>query len=62
MGSFMLCTCPPEPPHDYGRGWTLRGTVWICSRCDGEARPDQQPTIDDALRVALRQMTSRTRA
>lgn len=43
MTEKKLCTCPPEPPIQYGRSWLLTrdfSSMW-CSVCGGEPRPEQ---------------------
>lgn len=44
MDTADYCTCPPEPPIDYGRGWTFsfdNDEPMRCTRCKGRMRPEQ---------------------
>ena len=41
----LECSCPPEPPIDYGRGWTMDAEGWRCSRCGGSMRAEQQQAV-----------------
>ena len=52
MTPVPTCSCPSEPPVDYGRGWTLTDDGWVCSRCNGVMREDQERATITAFEEA----------